>query len=36
MFLSNNWPIQLSIVFNIPDELYNMQNDFESEFKKSI
>lgn len=36
MFLSSNWPVHLSIVFNIPDELYNMQKEFEAEFRKAI
>lgn len=28
--------MHLSVVFNIPDDLYNMQNEFETEFRKSI
>jgi hypothetical protein len=34
--LSSEWPIEIGIVFNIPDEFYNILGDFESDYKLSI
>ncbi len=36
LFLSSDWPVHFSLVFNIHDQLYDMLNEFEGEFKQSI